>query len=305
MSESKPEPRRDLLGYGANPPDPHWPGNARVAVNFCVNFEEGAEMCVLNGDHRSECRVSDLIVQPRIHARDLNIESNYDYGSRVGYWRILNAFTDRGLTGTVNLVGLAGELNPEALSAYVTAGFDLQPHGWRWIDYHELNEEEERNHIQASINQVINLTGSPPLGYYAGLPSINTRRLVVEAGSFLYDSDSYSDDLPYWCYDFGRPHLILPYSLDTNDSRFARSEGYQLAGEFFEYIKDSFDFLYAEGKRYPRMLTIGLHARLLGRPGRIGALHRVLDYIQEHSAVWICRRGDIAQHWRQMHPPEC
>lgn len=297
-------PRRDLVGYQDRPPHADWPGGARVAVNFCVNYEEGAEMCVLNGDDRSEVRVSDLVVQARTGERDLNIESNYEYGSRVGYWRLLKAFTERGVVGTVNLVGLAAELNPHALEAYLDAGFDLQPHGWRWIDYHGVEEGEERKHIRRSIDQVVRLTGEPPLGYYAGLPSLNTRRLVVEAGSFLYDSDAYNDELPYWSYDHDRPHLILPYSLDTNDSRFMRAEGYQVGEEFFTYIKDSFDCLYAEGDERPSMMTIGLHARLLGRPGRIGSLHRILDYMLAHDAVWLARRNDIARHWAAAHPPE-
>lgn len=257
----------------------------------------------MNGDERSECRVSDVIVESRVGARDLNIESSYEYGARVGYWRLLEAFTERGLKGTVNLVGLAGEMNPHALKGYIEAGFDLQPHGWRWIDYHWLSEEEERTHIRRSIEQVVRLTGEPPLGYYAGLPSINTRRLVVEAGSFLYDSDAYNDDLPYWTHDFDRPHLVLPYSLDTNDSRFVRAEGYQLGEEFYAYIEDSFDCLYREGVEHPKMMTIGLHARLLGRPGRIGSLHKTLDYLLEHGSVWICRRGDLARHWQEKHPP--
>ena len=295
-------PSRDLIGYRDRVPYANWPGDARVAVNFCINYEEGAEMCILNGDERSEVRVSDLVVDARYGARDLNIESNYEYGSRVGYWRLLEAFTSRKLSATVNLVGLAGELNPHPLQQMVAAGFDLQPHGWRWIDYHERSEAQERAHIAKSIKQVVELTGAPPLGYYAGLPSIHTRKLVVEAGSFLYDSDSYADDLPYWTTDFGEPHLILPYSLETNDSRFGRKEGYQVGSEFFEYLKDTFDCLYREGEKTPRMMTIGLHARLHGSPGRIGSLHRILDYMLEHDRVWICRREEIARHWAKKHP---
>ncbi|RBI68962.1 allantoinase [Roseovarius sp. TE539] len=299
-------PTRDFIGYGPTPPDAAWPGGARVAVNFCLNYEEGGELCVLNGDDRSEVRVSDVDVQARLGRRDLNIESSYEYGSRVGYWRILRAFTDRGLTGTVNLVGLAGEQNPQALQALIDAGFDLQPHGWRWIDYDTLPEDEERAHIARSIAQIEALTGEKPLGYYAGLPSPATRRLVVEAKSFLYDSDVYNDDLPYWSPDY--PGLLLiPYSLDTNDSRFGRAEGaYQTGDEFVSYIRDTFDCLYAEGAERPAMMTIGLHARLLGRPGRIGALHRIMDHMLAHDDVWICRRGDIARHWASRFPdPRC
>jgi putative urate catabolism protein len=294
-------PTRDLSGYGANPPQANWPGRARVAVNFCINYEEGAEMCVLNGDDRSEVRVSDLVVEARQGARDLNMESNYEYGSRVGYWRLIRAFTDRGLPATVNLVGLAGELVPEPLAAMVEAGFDLQPHGWRWIDFHQITEDQERAYIRQSYDQVLKLTGKPPMGYYAGMPSIHTRRLAIEQG-FVYDSDCYNDDLPWWTRDFGKPHLVIPYSLETNDSRFGRKEGYQVGEEFYTYLKDTFDVLYAEGAERPGMMTIGLHARLLGRPGRIGALYRILDYMAGHERVWICRREDIARHWMAEHP---
>ncbi len=300
MSE-RPQPSRDLVGYRGAPPRANWPDGARIAVNFCINYEEGAELCILNGDDRSESRISDVVVDSRIGGRDLNIESSYEFGSRVGYWRLLKAFTDRGLTGTVNLVGAAAEANPHALDAMIEAGFDLQPHGWRWIDFSALSEDQEREYIARSVKQIVQLTGKPPLGYYAGLPSMNTRRLLVEQGDFLYDSDAYNDELPYWTTDFGRPHLILPYSLDTNDSRFARCQGYQVADEFFTYVKDSFDCLYAEGETSPKMLTIGLHARLLGRPGRISALTRMLDYMIGHDNVWICRRDDIARHWAEHH----
>jgi len=294
-------PSRDFIGYGARPPRVIWPGEARIAVNFCINYEEGGELCILNGDERSETRVSDVAVEARVGQRDLNIESSYEYGSRVGYWRLLKAFSDRNLPATVNLVGLAGEQNSEALQAMIDAGFDLQPHGWRWIDYNRVSEDVERKHIARSIAQVKTLTGKAPLGYYAGLPSANTRRLVVEAGSFLYDSDVYNDDLPYWSPDY--PGLLLiPYSLDTNDSRFGRAErSYQVGAEFVTYISDAFDQLYAEGASHPKMMTIGLHARLIGRPGRIGALHRILDHMLGHDGVWICCRADIAKHWAEHH----
>ena len=294
-------PSRDLIGYGADRPDPKWPGSARVAVNFCINYEEGAEMCVLNGDDRSEVRVSNLVVEPRPGGRELNVESDYEYGSRVGYWRLIRAFTERSLPATVNLVGLAGEQVPEPLAAMVEARFDLQPHGWRWIDYYGMPEDEERALIRKSREQVERLTGRPPMGYYAGMPSLNTRRLAIEEG-YLFDSDCYNDDLPWWTRDYGRPHLIVPYSLETNDSRFGLRGGYQLADEFFTYLKDSFDTLYAEGAERPGMMTIGLHARLLGRPGRIGALHRILNYMASRDRVWITRREDIARHWMEVHP---
>jgi allantoinase len=295
-------PSRDLIGYGDNPPAVVWPNSARIAINFCINYEEGGEVCVLNGDDRSEVRLSDVSVETRIGGRDLNIESSYEYGSRVGYWRLMKAFTDRGLQATVNLVGLAGWHNPHALQAMIDAGFDLQPHGWRWIDYYQLDESTEREHIRNSIEQVRELTGGAPLGYYAGLPSLNTRRIVAEAGSFLYDSDVYNDDLPYWSPDY--PQLLLiPYSLDTNDSKFARGEhDYQVANDFVTYLKDTFDQLYAEGETSPKMMTVGLHARLIGRPGRIVALHRFLDYVLKHDRVWICRRNDLARYWAENYP---
>jgi len=297
------DPTRDLIGYGANPPDPKWPGQARIAVNFCVNYEEGGERCILNGDDRSEERLSDVKVTSKIGRRDLNAESSYEYGSRVGYWRILKAFTKRNLKATVNLVGVAAEKNVEALQAMIDAGFDIQPHGWKWIDFDTITIDEERAYIQQSIDQVEALTGKKPLGYYAGLPSVNTRHLAIQAGCFLYDSDVYNDDLPYWTYDYEKPHLLIPYSLDTNDSKFARGESdYQVADEFVTYICDTFDRLYEEGEDSPKMMTIGLHARLLGRPGRIVALERILDHMMAHDRVWICRRDDLARHWAEHHP---
>lgn len=295
-------PTRDLIGYADQPPEVVWPDNARIAINFCINYEEGGELCILNGDDRSEERLSDVAVQSRMGRRDLNIESSYEYGSRVGYWRLMKAFTDRGLKATVNLVGLAGEQNPQALKAMIDNGFDLQPHGWRWIDFDTLSRDEEQKMIQQSIDQVRELTGEAPLGYYAGMPSMSTRQLVVETGGFLYDSDVYNDDLPYWSVDY--PELLLmPYSLDTNDSRFGRGErSYQVGAEFFTYLKDSFDILYAEGETHPKMMTVGLHARLLGRPGRIGCLHQFLDYVLGFDRVWVARRDDVAKYWAEHYP---
>jgi peptidoglycan/xylan/chitin deacetylase (PgdA/CDA1 family) len=295
-------PSRDFIGYADQPPAVVWPDEARIAVNFCINYEEGAELCVLNGDNRSEVRVSDVAVETRIGGRDLNIESSYEYGSRVGYWRLLKAFTDRDLKATVNLVGLAGWQNPKALRAMIDTGFDLHPHGWRWFDYNDLEASAERECIRNSVEQIRQLTGEPPLGYYAGMPSLNTRRLIVEEGSFLYDSDVYNDDLPYWSPDY--PELLLvPYSLDTNDSKFSRGDhDYQLGDEFFTYLKDSFDILYTEGETHPKMMTIGLHARLIGRPGRIGSLYKFLDYVLGHERVWVCRRDDLARYWAEHYP---
>lgn len=295
-------PSRDFIGYADQPPAVVWPNEARIAINFCINYEEGGELCVLNGDDRSEIRVADVAVETRIGGRDLNIESSYEYGSRVGYWRLLKAFTERGLKATVNLVGLAGWQNPQALRAMIDAGFDIQPHGWRWFDYNNLEASAERECIRNSIEQVRQLTGEPPLGYYAGLPSLNTRRLIVEEGNFLYDSDVYNDDLPYWSRDY--PELLLvPYSLDTNDSKFARGDhDYQLGDEFFTYLKDSFDLLYAEGETHPKMMTVGLHARLISRPGRIGSLYKFLDYVLGCDRVWVCRRDDLARYWAEHYP---
>ncbi len=296
-------PTRDFIGYGADTPKVEWPNGARVAVNFCLNYEEGGELCVLDGDDRSEVRISDVAVEARLGRRDLNIESSYEYGSRVGYWRMLRAFAERGLQGTVNVVGSAVEKNPLAIRAMIGAGFDLQLHGWRWIDHDALDAATERAHIARQIALAAEIGGGgAPLGYYAGMPSMNTRRLVVETGRFLYDSDVYNDDLPYWSPDYPG-HLLVPYSLDTNDSRFGRGDRcYQVGGEFVEYIKDSFDLLHAEGAARPQMMTVGLHARLIGRPGRIGALHRILDHMMARGDVWICRRGDLAQHWARHHP---
>ena len=293
-----PGPIRDLIGYGAHPPKAPWPDGKRIAVNFCINYEEGGERSIMNGDDGSEDRIADVIVPRVMGGRDLNIESSYNFGSRVGYWRLLRAFTDRGLPATVNLVGMAGEQVPDPLAAMLSAGFDIQCHGWKWIDYATLTEAEERDHMTLQIDLVKRLTGAAPHGYYAGLPSLNTRRLAAEMG-FLYDSDAYDDERPYWSTEFSRPILVLPYSLDTNDSRFARGQGYEIGDQFVTYIKDSFDELRATGGT---MLTIGLHARLLGRPGRIGALHRILDYIAGHEDTWICKRREIAEAWAQAYP---
>lgn len=301
MTSNLREPSRDFIGYADNPPQADWPGGARIAVNFCINYEEGGERSVAEGDPHNETRISDVAVPARPGERDPNIESSYEYGSRVGYWRILKAFTDRDLPATVNLVGRAGELNPRALQAMIAAGFDLHPHGWRWIDYAALGIDEERACIAKSIAQIESLTGTRPLGYYAGLPSVYTQALSAEYG-FLYCSDVYNDDLPYWSPDF--PGLLLvPYSMDTNDSRFQRDGGgYVLGQEFVTYVCDTFDQLYAEGADTPQMMTIGLHARLIGRPGRIGSLHRILDHMRAHGDVWFCRRDDLARHWRDRHP---
>lgn len=297
-------PHREFVGYAGRPPDPAWPGAARLAVNLVLNYEEGAEYSLAEGDPIAESVLSDLAVGPPIEGgRNLNIESLYEYGSRVGFWRILQLFEERGLPFTVNAVGRALELNPRAAEAIAATKADVQSHGWRWIDYHVVPEEVEREHMARCVETIERLTGAPPLGWYTGRPSPNTRRLVVEHGGFLYDSDAYNDDLPYWTRDYGRPHLVVPYSLDCNDSRCARNQGFDHADDFFVFMRDVFDWLYAEGERTPRMMSIGLHCRLIGRPGRIAGLARFLDYLMAHDRVWICRRIEIARHWIEHHPP--
>ena len=297
------EPRRDLIGYANDPPRADWPGGAHLALNLVINYEEGAEYCVLNGDGRPETALSDLSgLEPVPGTRILNIEQVYEYGSRIGFWRVLRTLEARQLPFTVNAVGLALEQNPAAARAIAAADCDVQPHAWRWIDYQYLGEDEERRHIAQCVETIARLTGERPLGWYTGRPSLNTRRLVVEEGGFLYDSDCYNDELPYWTTDFGRPHLILPYCLDTNDSRFTRAQGFDLAEEFFTYLRDTFDCLYAEGAQRPAMMTVGLHGRLVGRPGRIAGLARFLDHVMAHDHVWICKRNDIARHWIETHP---
>jgi allantoinase len=293
--------KRDLVGYGRTPPEAKWPKDARIAVNFCLNYEEGAERHIDHGDGQSESILHEVGGDPRIGDRDLNSESMYEYGSRAGFWRVMRCLEDRGLNFTINAVGQALTLNPDAAQAIADSGADIHAHGWRWIDYADMPEDQERSHIRQTVAEIERLTGRAPAGWYTGRPSLNTRRLVIEQGGFLYDSDSYADDLPYWCYDYGRPHLILPYSIDTNDSRFFRTSGFVTGEDFFQYNRDAFDVLYAEGGR---MLTIGLHARLIGRPGRIGGLMRLLDHMMAKDDVWIARREDIARHWIATHPPK-
>ena len=301
-------PLRDFVGYGGRPPDPRWPGGARVALNLVLNYEEGAEYSLMEGDGHAESILSDLAPAPPLEgARFLNIESAYEYGSRVGVWRILSLFAERRVPFTVNAVARALELNPPAAEAFgqaVAEGrADVLAHGWRWIDYHAVPPERERAEIARCVEVIEHLTGAPPLGWYTGRPSPNTRRLVVENGKFIYDSDSYNDDLPYWTKNFGRPHLILPYSLDCNDSRCAHNQGFDRAEDFFVFLRDHLDWLLAEGATTPRMMSVGLHCRLIGRPGRIAGLARFLDHVLDQEGVWLCRRLDIARHWIEQHPP--
>jgi putative urate catabolism protein len=300
MSEPYP---RDLVGYGARPPHPHWPQDARLALSFVLNYEEGGEACILHGDPASEAYLHEIPGSlPLAGERNLNVESIYEYGARAGFWRILRLFQERSLVLTVYAVGMALERNPAAARAMVEAGFEVASHGWRWIDYQNVPEAEERAHVKRAIEAIERATGSRPVGWYTGRNSPNTRRLVVEEGGFLYDSDSYADDLPYWVELGGRPHLIIPYTLDNNDMKFAINNGFNHGDEFFQYLRDAFDVLYEEGARQPKMMSVGLHCRLAGRPGRAAALTRFLDYARSHDHVWITTRAAIAEHWRSRHP---
>jgi putative urate catabolism protein len=298
---------RDLSGYGRSPPHAQWPGGARIAVQFVLNYEEGAENCVLHGDPASEQFLSEILGAPAYAARHLSMESIYEYGSRAGVWRILREFERRALPLTVFGVSMALERNPEVTAAFVEFGHEIACHGWRWIDYQNVDEATEREHMRRGVEIIRRLTGRAPLGWYTGRDSPRTRRLVVEHGGFLYDSDYYGDDLPFWtdvetANGGTRAHLVVPYTLDTNDMRFATPQGFNTGEQFFAYLRDAFDVLYAEGAERPKMLSIGMHCRLLGRPGRIMGLQRFLDHLERHDRVWVCRRADIAQHWIEQHP---
>ena len=295
---------RDFVGYGADPPDPRWPGGARIAVQFVVNYEEGGENTVLNGDAHSETFLSETPGGVPVRgARNVNAETTYEYGSRAGFWRLMRLFDSRGVKFTCYAVGLAIEKNPEAALAMQRAGHEIASHGWRWIDYQDVDEATERAHMRRAIAAHERILGERPLGWYGGRVSPVTRRLVAEDGGFLYDSDAYNDDLPYWVDVDGRPLLIIPYTLDQNDMKFAVAPGFTSGAGFYEYLRDAFDMLYAEGETAPRMMSVGLHCRLAGRPGRAAALARFVDHVQSHDRVWICRRVDIARHWREHHPP--
>ncbi|BAL25626.1 urate catabolism protein [Azoarcus sp. KH32C] len=298
---------RDLVGYGRNPPYANWPGRARVAVQFVLNYEEGGENCVLHGDPASEQFLSELFNPPAIPDRHLSMEGVYEYGSRVGVWRFLREFERRGLPLTVFGVSMALERHPEVTAAFRELGHEIAGHGWRWIHYQNVDEATEREHLRIGMEIIERLTGQRALGWYTGRDSPNTRRLVADYGGFLYDSDYYGDDLPFWMEvqkTDGEtvPQLIVPYTLDTNDMRFALPQGFSHGDEFFEYLRDAFDVMYAEGDERPAMMSVGMHCRLLGRPGRFRALQRFLDHIEKHDRVWVCRRVDIARHWREHHP---
>jgi allantoinase len=302
MNSSGPYPR-DLIGYGANPPHPHWPNDAKVAVSLVLNYEEGGESCVLHGDACSESVLTDVGAEPLRNARNLNVESNFEYGSRVGFWQIMRLLREYGVDATVYAVGMALERNPEAAAEIVRSGFEVACHGQRWIDYQFVPEEVERADMLRNVEVITRMIGRRPQGWYTGRPSPNTRRLVVEIGGFLYDSDAYNDDLPYWTPVSGRQHLVIPYSFDGNDSRLQRGGDFGVGEDFFVYCRDAFDWLYRKGTEgHPRMMTIGLHGRIIGRPGRIGALARTLDHILRHDSVWLCSRAAIARHWRAQHP---
>jgi putative urate catabolism protein len=302
MSEPYP---RDMVGYGRNPPDPRWPGGAYVAVQIVLNYEEGGERCILHGDAESEAFLSEITgAQPLKGVRHVNMESIYEYGSRAGFWRIWRLFHERGLPLTVYGVAMALERNPEAVAAMREAAWEIASHGLRWIDYQYFEPDEERRHMEEAIRIHTRVTGERPLGWYTGRCSPNTMRIAAEEGGFLYVADSYADDLPYWEKFGERPQLVVPYTLDANDMRFAIQAGFTEGGQLLAYLTDSFDALYEEGRRgAPKMMSVGLHCRLIGRPGRIGALARFLDHVQRHDKALVCRRIDIARHWHEHHPP--
>ncbi|GAB5461579.1 allantoinase PuuE [Hoeflea alexandrii] len=297
---------RDLVGYGRTPPDPKWPGGAHCAVQFVVNYEEGGESSILDGDPASESLLSEIVgAQPWPGQRNMNMESLYEYGSRAGFWRLWRMFTERNMPVTVYGVALAMQRNPEAVAAMKEADWEIASHGLRWLEYKDFPEEEERRHIAECVRIHTEVTGSRPLGIYQGKPSVNTLRLVMEEGGFVYSADSYADELPFWVDGPNGPHLIVPYTLDANDMRFATPQGFNSGDQFFSYLKDTFDVLMAEGEAgSPKMMSIGLHCRLVGRPGRAAALARFLDYVASHDKAWVTRRIDIANHWHQHHHPE-
>ncbi|MDE0452658.1 MAG: allantoinase PuuE [Gammaproteobacteria bacterium] len=291
---------RDLRGYGKRPPQADWPGAARIAVQFVVNYEEGAENCILHGDAASESFLSEIVgARPIQNARHMNMESLYEYGSRAGFWRLYRLFTERSIPVTVFGVAMALERNPEAVTAMREADWEIASHGYRWIDYQHVDAETERIHLAKAIEVHTRVVGQRPLGWYLGRCSPRTHRLVKEAGGFRYNSDCYSDDLPYWDYSYGVPQLMVPYTLDANDMRFATPQGFNTGRQFFDYLKDTFDVLHTEGSR---MMSVGLHCRLAGRPGRASAIARFLDYVTSHDDAWVATRIDIAEHWRNLHP---
>lgn len=294
---------RDLVGYGRTPPFADWPGEARLALQIVVNYEEGGERNILHGDDESECYLQEVVGGPSLPGvRDIEVESVYEYGSRAGLWRLLRLFETYRIPITVYAVATALARHREAAVAMIAGGHEIASHGLKWIDYQFVEEAVERRHIHAAVEMLTEVTGSRPLGWYTGRVSPQTRRLVAEEGGFLYDADSYADDLPYWEPVGGTPQLIVPYTLDNNDMKFGTAQGFNTGDDFYTYLRDAFDVLYEEGAWRPKMMSVGLHCRLAGRPGRIRGLRRFLDHVMAHDKVWICRRVDIARHWRQKHP---
>ena len=294
---------RNMSGYGASPPNPNWPGDARLALQFVVNYEEGGENCVLHGDPGSEAFLSEIVgAQSYTGVRHMNMESIYEFGSRAGFWRLHRMFSERGVPVTVFGVAMALERNPEAVAAMLASDWEIASHGYRWIDYQFMEEDEERAHLETAVGIHTRVTGSRPMGFYLGRTSPNTHRLTAEFGGFAYSADTYADELPYWNTDYADPLLMVPYTLDANDMRFATAQGFNSGDQFFAYLKDSFDCLYEEGADSPKMMSVGLHCRLAGRPGRAAALSRFLDYVQSRERVWITRRIDIARHWQENFP---
>lgn len=295
---------RDMAGYGEHAPDPRWPGGARIAVQFVLNYEEGAERSVLHGDDVSEFFLSEMVgAQPIAGMRHMAMESLYEYGSRAGFWRVRRLFDDFHLPLTVFGVAQALARDPRAVEAMLASGWEIASHGYRWIDYQHVPQAVEREHIAQAVDLHTRVTGQRPLGWYQGRTSPNTARLVVEEGGFIYDADSYADDLPYYDGLHGAAQLIVPYTLDANDMRFVAPQGFNSGEQFFAYLRDTFDALYAEGETAPKMMSVGLHGRVVGRPGRIVALKRFIEHVLAHDRVWVARRIDIARHWLATHPP--
>jgi putative urate catabolism protein len=295
---------RDFAGYGAHPPDPKWPNGARLAISFVLNYEEGGENTVLNGDSGSEIYLNETPGgAPVLGARNIGMESQFDYGARAGVWRVLRLFAARQMKLTVYGVGRALELNPDIARAFVAAGHEVASHGWRWINYQDVDEATERAHIADCVDTIDRLTGRPPVGWYTGRISERTRRLVAEQGGFLYDSDAYDDDLPYYVQAAGKPLLIIPYTLDNNDMKFSVAPGFSSNDGFTQHLRDACDFLREEGRTAPKMMSVGLHCRLVGRPARTAALARFLDHVKSCPDIWVATREEIARHWLATHPP--
>tara|TARA_B100000287_G_scaffold68047_1_gene59601 strand:- start:623 stop:1525 length:903 start_codon:yes stop_codon:yes gene_type:complete len=288
---------RNMVGYGSKEIKVKWPNNARIAVQFVLNYEEGAENCILNGDKNSEIFLSEIIGAQPIKGRNMNMESIYEYGSRRGFWRIHKLFREKKIPLTIFGVGMALEKNRDVCDAIKNADYEVASHGWRWIDYQNISKSKEKKHMNKAIKSIKKIFGKRPLGWYTGRCSPNTLNLVIDNGGFLYCSDTYSDDLPYWIKRGNKKQLMVPYTLDTNDMRFATTQGFNSGDQFYNYLKDSFDALYSEGKKLPKMMSIGLHCRLIGRPGRIQSIKKFLDYILKFEKVWVCKRIDIAKHW--------